>query len=466
MILLVVPSSGQSDDPYQFLTLNDFLEQLRRNHPLFEKEMLSPEIVREDRSSLLGSQDWNLSSSFGYWLEEPATALLGPERMQVISADARLDRLFWKTGGRLSTSLSLSRVDMKIAPDFGVPDSYYQNQIGISYTHPLMQNRGGSLDRLGYDLKEYDIDYSELMAIENQEDFLAESGAKFLGWVLLTEQIRILKERMRLSEEELANTRKKRGANLIDEVDVIRATDAVRIAKQNLVLAESQWKARQGELAVLTQNDRLYDMNPQYSLYQREHLIPLDDATSLLKSDSRLITAFTIRLQQIEHTRGGFTETQKPDLSLLAEFSLKNADGAVGESFVMDKPDALVGVQLAFPLEKRTAKSQIARTDVQIVQMEKQIDELTIEMVSALTNVHILITEYENVLSLNFEQIESAESKTAEELKLYNQGRGQLTFVIQSRDSEQAAKLTYASNALSYHKLILQYRALMDQLYD
>lgn len=120
---------------------------------------------------------------------------------------------------------------MKIAPGFGVPDSYYQNQIGISYTYPLMQNRGGFLDRLGYDLKEYDADYSEIVAAENQEDFLAESGMKFLDWVLLTEQLRILKERMRLSEEELANTRKKREANLIDEVDVIRAMDAVRIAK-------------------------------------------------------------------------------------------------------------------------------------------------------------------------------------------------------------------------------------------
>lgn len=231
MILLVLPSSGQSDNPDRFLTLDDFLEQLSRSHPLFEKEMLSPDIVREDRSSLLGSQDWNLRSFVGYSLEEPAFAFFGPERTHAISADAKLERLFWKTGGRLSTSLSLSRVDMKIAPGFGVPDSYYQNQIGISYTYPLMQNRGGFLDRLGYDLKEYDADYSEIVAAENQEDFLAESGMKFLDWVLLTEQLRILKERMRLSEEELANTRKKREANLIDEVDVIRAMDAVRIAK-------------------------------------------------------------------------------------------------------------------------------------------------------------------------------------------------------------------------------------------
>jgi outer membrane protein TolC len=68
------------------------------------------------------------------------------------------------------------------------------------------------------------------------------------------------------------------------------------------------------------------------------------------------------------------------------------------------------------------------------------------------------------VLKLNQEQIESARQKTEEELKLYNQGRGDLTFVIQSRDNEENAKLTYAQNSIFYHKLILQYHALLDEL--
>ena len=80
-------------------------------------------------------------------------------------------------------------------------------------------------------------------------------------------------------------------------------------------------------------------------------------------------------------------------------------------------------------------------------------------------NLLISIKEMEKVLVLNQEQIESAKAKTREELRLYNQGRGILTFVIQSRDNEEQAKLTYAQNAANYHKLILQYRALMDELF-
>ena len=78
--------------------------------------------------------------------------------------------------------------------------------------------------------------------------------------------------------------------------------------------------------------------------------------------------------------------------------------------------------------------------------------------------MYIQIKDLQQVLTLNQEQIESAKAKTVEELKLYNQGRGELTFVIQSQDSEQNARLNYAQNALTYHQLIVQYHALLDEL--
>ena len=83
-----------------------------------------------------------------------------------------------------------------------------------------------------------------------------------------------------------------------------------------------------------------------------------------------------------------------------------------------------------------------------------------------MVNLLILIQEMEKVLELNQEQIASSQAKTEEELNLYNQGRGDLTFVILSRDSEEQAKLTYAQNAASYQKLVLQYRALMDEFWE
>jgi outer membrane protein TolC len=446
------------------ITQEEFLDQLKQLHPLFERERMTSQIEKEERSSFLGAEDWNLLSSISFAHEEPSIAVASPERTDAFSVSGGVERAFWGTGGRLSASFSSTRASLKIDPLWGFPDSFYENRLAVSYAHPLMRNKNGFLDRLGYNLKRFDIDFSDVQALENMEGFLAGSADKFLDWVSLTEQKKIASDRLSLAEEELTRAKKKRAAHLVDQIDVIRAEDAVSIGKQNQMLVESRWKSLQAELAVLSQNDELYYVSPQFSLYQTEELVSLEDAVTQLKTKSRIITAINIRLRQLRLARRGFDETSKPNLSLLAQFNTKNLDESFGKSLAMDKPDALIGLQFSVPLEKRTSRHQVAKTDLQISQLQKQLDEVTLELSSAITHLHIQIKELEDVLELNQEQIESARQKTQEELKLYNQGRGDLTFVIQSRDNEENAKLTYAQNSIFYHKLLLQYRALMDEL--
>jgi len=82
-----------------------------------------------------------------------------------------------------------------------------------------------------------------------------------------------------------------------------------------------------------------------------------------------------------------------------------------------------------------------------------------------LRRIWIEITELEKVLVLNQEQVETAIEKTEEEQKVYDQGRSDLTFVIQSRDDVSLARLRYATNAATYQKLLLSYRAMIDELF-
>jgi outer membrane protein TolC len=466
LILLLIAGSFSLVIPLQAQTITqeEFLNHLRRVHPLFEKEKLTAQIEKENRKSYLGAEDWNIFSTVNFFHQEPSIAIAGPEQADALMLEGGVKRIFWRTGGRLSASFSSNWSTIEIDPFYGFPESFYENKIALTYVHPLMKNKNGFLDQLQYELKQFDIDFSEVEALENQEDFLANSAAKFLDWVILTEQKKIVSERLKLSEEELERTKKKREAHLVDQVDVIRAEDAVRIAKQSQMLVEAQTKAVQAELAELSLKQELYDLSPEFDLYQFQELIPLEEAVLQVKENSRIIKVLNIRLKQLVYSRRGFEETLKPDLSLVAQLNTKNLDESFGKALGMDKPDALLGVQLSFPLENRTARSQVSRTDLQITRLEKQVEEITLSLVSAVTNLHIQIKEMEKVLELNQEQIESSKQKTQEELKLYNQGRGSLTFVIQSRDSEQNAKLTYAQNSIFYHQLSLQYHSLMDEL--
>lgn len=447
------------------ISQSDFLDRLQQTHPMFEQRELSVQIEHHRRESYLGNRDWNIRSSLFLSHDEPSFVIAGPERTDAIAASGGVEKMFWSTGGRLSASYSSTFASLKIDPYLGLPDSYFENRLAITYSHPLLRNKRGVLDRLQYNLSQFDIDLSEVVALENEEIFLAQSAAKFLDWVLMVEQHRIVVERLRLSEEELTRTREKRAANLIDEVDVIRAEDAVRVVRQNVLLIESNSAALRSELAVLLQDPALNEMTPEFDLYETSPLPSLSEATAQLINNSRLLKTLAIRIDQQGLVRSGFEEQSKADLSLIAQVGLKNADAAHGRSLVVDKPDARVGLQLGFPVGRRTAKANVARTDLVLMRLRKQHEELTIDLSSAIASLLTQASQLEAVLKLNREQIESAEKKTAEELKLYNQGRGELTFVIQSRDSEQAARLIYALNALTYHKLLLQLQELTDQLH-
>jgi hypothetical protein len=447
------------------ITQEQFLDQLK-SHPLFEKERLTAEIEKEGQTGLLGVRDWNFSSSIFYTHEKPSFSALGPERTDAVAVSGGLEKMMWNSGARLLASFTSSYADLKISPMFDIPGSYFENKLAVTYVHPLIKNKSGFLDKLEYNLRQYDIDLSEIVAVENQENFLAEQTAKFLDWVFLLEQKKIVQQRLNLSEEMHENTREKRDANLIDEVDVIRSEDAVRIARQNLMLIEVNLNALQAELAELMQDENYNNLYPQHDLYEMTQLSSLEEANEQLKQNARLLKSLRIAIQKLNYVRKGYQGVKKPDLSAVAQLSLKNAEYNFGGSLAMDKPDALIGLELSYPIGYSSTKSKIARTNLRIVQLEKQIEEISLTLTSALANLHTQMTELKSVLKLNQEQIESSKRKTDEELKLYNQGRGQLTFVIQSRDSEQAAKLTYAANALRYQKLFLQYRALTDQLHD
>jgi hypothetical protein len=61
-------------------------------------------------------------------------------------------------------------------------------------------------------------------------------------------------------------------------------------------------------------------------------------------------------------------------------------------------------------------------------------------------------------------RIESSRLKTVDELKRYDQRRGDMVFIIQSQDNEEQAKLSYAQNAVLYHGHHLRLKALLDEL--
>jgi len=474
LLFVLFPSFANA----QTVTLDDFFQQVQANHPFFKKEALSSDIERKEQERFLGDQDWIIRSNPYYAHEENAkSGSFFPDEVDKAGINAAIERTYWKTGGQLSFAYDYTKTDQD-ADDIVIPfnglsatipgDSgiFHENAFTATYSQPLLQNRGGILSRLNYELQGFNITGTDLVVIENQENFLLDVGDRFLDWVLLTEQRSILYKRLELAKEEWERMRKKRKQNLVDEVDVIRARDAVLSAEQNVLSVEAGWKAKKAELTTIAQYEKQEDFNPQYDLYSLVALPAVENAIGQLKQASRVLNVFKVRIRQLEHRKRGLIEQSKPQLDFNISGGLKSGDEHYGESYDYDKPQFLASLSFSYPLGNTTARADILKTELQKDQVREDMKSVGLELESSLKNLMTQIKELEKVLAINKEQVMVAKERTKAELYRYNQGRIELTFVIQSRDNEQNVQLIHAKNGVVYHKLVLRYRALMDSLLE
>ncbi len=458
-LLILISGNVKAED----LTMQNFLRSLK-THPIFLEGTIKQNLIKEQQNEMRTAEDWLLKSSAFYTHDEPSFAISGPERTDAIQLSGSVERLFWKNGSRLQAGFQTTRADIKINPIYMIPSTYYENELTVSYTMPLLKNKDGFLNRLQHDLKNFEIDITEIVAEEDQENFLTVYALKYLDWVYMIEQRKIIAERISISKELLENNKRKRKANLIDNVDVIRSENSVTTAEQSLLFIESEISSIVAELNEIIVENNLENATPIFDIYKTNEPIDFYQYKDSLLNNSRILNSIVTQIKQLEYLNRGFSEENKSSLDLITQLGLKTAEDDIPNSLVLDKPSFTIGLQFAIPLGKRASQSKVKQTQLKVENLKNQLDNLKRNLSSNLSRVVTQLNLFDEILAKNKQQIISTTNKTVEEIKLYDRGRGQLTFVILSRDEEQAAKLSYASNSLMYQKLLVQFYSLTDQL--
>ena len=460
----------------QVVTMDEYLERVKTTNPYFRVEKMQKDIAQKESDRYLGRQDWRLNAHSSINHVEPLrTGPFDPDRVDVFVLGAGTERSFWGSGSRLTVDWQTDITDQK-SPGFSIPGpgggieipigppTFYRNILSATWSLPLMQNSGGELDRLEYDLSLYDIDINDVTALENQENYLLDVGSTFIQWALAEEQIRIAEDRLDIATEELDRSERKRTAFLVDEVDVLRSRDALLGTQSALYLIESQWKAVQAELATLAEDGEIYQSKPQYDIYDLPGPPEIESFVDHVTRRTRLVRTLEFQLEQIVRLEQGYDDIKKPELALNLRAALLGGDEDFTGSFEMTNPDVGIGLVFSYPINNRTASADVEKTRLQIRQLELSIQNTQLSLEAAARTIIVRMRELRDVIDSNIEQISSNKKRTEEEIKLYTQGRNDLTFVIQSRDRVALSELEYAGNAAEYHHLLLQLRALSDEL--
>jgi outer membrane protein TolC len=449
------------------IELEEYIDLVKQNHPFFQKEELALQVEYSRGETLLPRSEWQHSLGPRYTI---ADGRVGSEFLKNLSQNATLQAGMQRRfvdGRSLGFSASTGYTWLQDPVTIPVPMEQHSFEHGfeVSLSWPLKIDEE-RLAWLGYDLQEYTIKAKEVEIQENRESFLVEPATLFIDWVYALELVEIYRQRLELAEEQLAMTNRMFRANLVEKLDVMRAEDAIRTAQSAIFEYESLAKSIQAVLATLSDSENIYDEKPDFKFYSFVELPLPDEAAARGKANTRLKKPLLLAVEQLRYRSDAYEEDEKPNLDLYFEVGISGPQDSFLDSLYIIHPQATVGLSYSPPtgLEQVDAERQLISTEIE--QLEKEIETLEKTVETNVRSLLIQVAELEKIIELNRELIESAEGKTAEEARLYSQGRNMLTNVIQSRDGVQDQRARLVDSFARYHRLIVQYRAFMDELLD
>lgn len=471
IIIMILCSSVVSAEP---LTLEKYLKTLQKNNPFLQKEEISINIAKKEKQSITGKKEWSLSQEGKYGFQknmhDPLDSIISSlDNSRYGEYTISMEKALWSTGGTFSMGADFSHNEYRFTKNnqFTLPRKRqsHTSKYFLSYKQSLLKNFGGVIDRLEEDLKKYDIAITKITTKEKKEKFLLEASIQFLEWSLLDEKLRITNEQYLLANKQLKQLQKKAESDLTEKIDVLRAQEHVLIAKQNKILVNSQWKAKQSEVMAIAKIDNKTQQTPNFNLYKSYTLPGLDILLMRFKSNSRIIQSIKEQKNKLIRLQKGNTNNLKPDLSLVVSGGIQDQGNTLKKSVNGSNPYGEIRLECKIPLGNQTAKAQKEKTSLEIDQLGKYLSHIEQEFEKRLSPILIQSKQYETILRLSAKRIACTHKKIKEEEKRYQQGRSELFQVIQNRHHYEEAKLAYAQIAFEYQLLLLQYKELMDELY-
>ena len=439
------------------ITLNEFSAKLIETHPFFVQLSLSEKTSLLDQKASLTYSDWNIkagaSESFSSG-EDTSTRLY--KDLYTTSYEVSAGRKIENSGANLNLKHSLTRNDKDSA-------ATHSNVFSIDYIRPLLQNKDGINDRLTLDIASLDLIAKKVSLEEQAESFLASKLSKFVDLALKQEIVKIHKRELELSKQQLDLTEGKYKNSLTDKSNLIQDKDLYVKAKQQSLQSRKELIIERRELASLI-GAQESDMIVEMDLYEEHTMMKVDPATFV--KDSRSIQKFDFDKARLQRQLKTFENKTMPSVNLNLGLSALGEDDKYFGSFGNRDYSWNIGVDISYPLGVRKELVDVERTEISIATINAQKREAEINDEYQINYLLAQIDLLSELVTLYLEQGALANEKVIEEQTKYSEARGQKSLVIAAQKNANLANLTYVQAAATYQKIIIDYKAAIDQLFN
>ena len=299
---------------------------------------------------------------------------------------------------------------------------------------------------------------------ELTEKIILEFSSLYLDWVYLNETIRLMKIRVDYAEKLLDQINARFRSNLVDEIDILRGRESVLNSRQLLLQYENRL-----EILVNSLKDKLgidiSDDSPEYDFYK---ISSAEEEGILLSeiSDTRIFQINSVEKEKLEKTVSHLNLSKEPYLDLNVNIGISSREEDLGPSISSTYPEAGISLTYSGSLNNEKISNMISEAESRIINTDFRRSSLLSEYRSLSESLIVQLEQNKQLVSSQEELISIAGKKTEEERKYYNQGRGELNYIIQSLDFETQQKIKRNDQLLNLKKICLRLKELSDSLLE
>ena len=439
------------------ITAEEFSAKLMQTHPYFLQLSLSEKVSLVDQKIARTYADWNIQMGVNesFSAGDDISSRLYKD-LYTTSYEVSAHRKIANSGANLNLKHSWSRNDK----DSTVLNT---NVFSLDYVKPLLQNQNGLNDRLAVDIADIDLLAKQVSLLEQAESFLASKLTKLVDLALKQELEQLYMFQLELSKQQLDLAEEKFSNSLIDKSSLLQEKDTYVKANQQWLQSSRELNILRQELASLI-NVKESEMVVEFDLFKEQPIMRVEPAVFV--KNSRSMQKFDFDKSKLQRRLETYENKTMPSVNLNMGIASQAEDDKYFSSFGNRDFSWNIGVDVSYPLGARKESLDVERTEISIAQLDAQRRETEINLEQQVSYLLAQIDLLAELVDISLEQGELANEKVIEEKTKYDNARGQKSLLIAAQKNANLARLSHVQTAASYQKIIIDYRAATDQLFN
>ncbi len=458
------------------LTEAEFVQSILLNNVFFEKEQINltiKKIEMDGDKSNYSDWDWVVGGELGRISKHKnkenytsSTDYAKSTTQDVRKFSTDLTKKFFSNGSELSISYdkSLPVKDEEMHDKNGYQKdkntTEYLDDMSISWTLPLLKNKGGVVDQKTYDLAVLDYEDERLVLAEAKEDFIEDKLTIFFDWVNYHTKIDIVKNRLKDSKL-ILKTMQVKG---MGKSSILTLQRSINKTQRLLLDLESKLKAQQRLIDVLLISINLEENPLKINWSYRAKLV--QDLHQYCKDSVRDIKR--IEIEQLKNKRSvdSYQNSELADFDFTISATKDDNKGNYSTYSESSEVEYEAKLVFSYPLTGDVSNDVYLRKyRLKNRQLELKYQDKFDDIVSDAQKLTTELKQGVKQLALYQQQVDENKASNVEtELDAFLSGNGNIRFVINEQDDQQSLLLEQIEASINYHKNRIKYDSLMDRL--